>query len=77
MQLSLSHDEGIVHKGISSICLLREHLTVSPSSFFSIQLGIHVLNRGSYMRARVLLNLLNELGKRDKCEACQAFYLLF
>ena len=24
------------------------------------------LNRGSYMSAHVLLNLLNELGKRDK-----------
>ena len=29
--------------------------------------------RGSYMSAHVLLNLLNELGKRDKCEACRAF----
>ena len=26
---------------------------------------IYVLNRGSYMSAHVLLNLLNELGKRD------------
>ena len=25
-----------------------------------------VVNRGSYMSAHVLLNLLNELGKRDK-----------
>ena len=25
-----------------------------------------VINRGSYMSAHVLLNLLNELGKRDK-----------
>ena len=33
------------------------------------------LNRGSYISAHVLLNLLNELGKRDKCEACRAFYL--
>ena len=34
------------------------------------------------MSAHVLLNLLNELGKRDKmreikCEACRAFYLFF
>ena len=29
------------------------------------------------MRANVLLNLLNKLGKRDKYEACQAFYLFF
>ena len=29
------------------------------------------------MSAHVLLNLLNELRKGDKCEACQAFYLFF
>ena len=35
------------------------------------------------MSAHVLLNLLNELGKRDKmrgfprCEACRALYLFF
>ena len=33
--------------------------------------------RGSYMSAHVLLNLLNELGKEIKCEACRAFYLFF
>ena len=27
---------------------------------------IRILNRGSYMSAHVLLNLLNELRKRDK-----------
>ena len=26
------------------------------------------------MSGHVLLNLLNNLGKRDKCEACKAFY---
>ena len=29
------------------------------------------------MSAHVLLNLLNELGKKIKCEACLAFYLFF
>ena len=28
-----------------------------------------LLNRGSYMSAHVLLNLLNELGKKIRCEA--------
>ena len=37
--------------------------------------GLSVLNRGSYISAHVLLNLLNELRKRVKCEACRAFYL--
>ena len=36
-----------------------------------------LLNRGSYMSAHVLLNLLNELRKRDKMRACRAFYLFF
>ena len=29
------------------------------------------------MSANVLLNLLKEFGKRDKCEACRAFHLFF
>ena len=29
------------------------------------------------MSAHVLLNLLNELRKRDKMQACRAFYLFF
>ena len=34
------------------------------------------LNRESYMSAFVLLNLLNELRKRDKCVACRAFVVM-
>ena len=30
-----------------------------------------------YISAHVLLNLLNELGKVIKCEACRAFYHFF
>ena len=33
--------------------------------------------RGSYMSAHVLLNVLNELWKEIKFEACLAFYLFF
>ena len=29
------------------------------------------------MSAHVLLILLNELGQRDKCVACQAFHFFF
>ena len=36
-----------------------------------------ILYRGSYMSAHVLLNLLNDLGKVIKCEACRAFYHFF
>ena len=37
----------------------------------------YAVNRGSYISIRVLLNLLKELGKVMKCEACRAFYLFF
>ena len=35
------------------------------------------LNRGSYMRAHVLLNLLNEFGKSDKMRGLPSIYLFF
>ena len=34
-------------------------------------------NRGSYMSAHVLLNLLNELGKRDKMRGLPSILSLF
>ena len=36
-----------------------------------------VLYRGSYMSAHVLLNLLNELGKRDKMRGLPSILSLF
>ena len=35
------------------------------------------VNRGSYMSAHVLLNLLNELGKRDKMRGLPSILSLF
>ena len=35
------------------------------------------LNRGSYMSAHVLLNLLNKLGKRDKMQGLLSILTLF
>ena len=35
------------------------------------------LNRGSYMRSHVLLNLLNEFGKSDKMRGLPSILLLF
>ena len=37
----------------------------------------HVINRGSYMSAHVLLNLLYELGKRDKMRGLPSILSLF
>ena len=36
-----------------------------------------LINRGSYMSAHVLLNLLNELGKRDKMRGLPSILSLF
>ena len=37
----------------------------------------YVINRGSYMSAFVLFNLLNELGKRDKMRGLPSILSLF
>ena len=42
----------------------------------SIQIFIHGINRGSYMSSHVLLNLLNDLGKRDKMRGLSSILLL-
>ena len=38
---------------------------------------IHEIYRGSYLSAPVLLNLLNELGKRDKMRSLPSILSLF
>ena len=38
---------------------------------------IHLLHRGSYMSAHVLLKLLNELGKSDKMRGFKSILSLF
>ena len=38
---------------------------------------MQTLNRGSYMGAHVLLNLLNELGKRDKMRGLPSILSIF
>ena len=42
-----------------------------------VQLSSVVRNRGSYMSAHVLLNLLNELRKRDKMRGLPSILSLF
>ena len=39
--------------------------------------SILMINRGSYMSAHVLLNLLNESGKRDKMRGLMSILSLF
>ena len=38
---------------------------------------VSIVHRGSYMSAHVLLNLLNELGKRDKMRGLPSILSLF
>ena len=44
---------------------------------FRVLYDILNINRGSYMSAHVLLNLLNELGKRDKMRGLPSILSLF
>ena len=48
-----------MRKGCAA-CQDKESLTSSVGNFVKYK------NRGSYMSDRVLLNLLNEMGKKDK-----------
>ena len=50
--------------------------TVSPGFISPTYKGIKI-NKGSYMSAHVLLNLLNELGKRDKMQGLPSILSLF
>ena len=40
-------------------------------------LDVYLIHRGSYMRAHVLLNLLNEFGKRDKMRGLPSIFSHF
>ena len=51
---------------------IRQGLTLSPVENYE-----GCLNRGSYVSAHVLLNLLNELGKRDKMRGLPSILSLF
>ena len=51
--------------------------TVMGVNYRGSNLGARALNRRSYMSAHVLLNLLNELGKRDKMRGLPSILSLF
>ena len=38
---------------------------------------MHLINKGSFISARVLLNVINELGKSDEMRGFRTFYLFF
>ena len=47
------------------------------SAMLQPQVTTDAMNRGSNTSVHVLLNLLNELRKRIKCEVCRAIYRIF
>ena len=50
--------------GYTVLLLSMGHLGISEVGFSTIDC-ISLINRGSYMSAHVLLNLLNELGEKE------------
>ena len=76
-----NHTPTIVVKGgiLFSVCLSFGH-SVLPSFHHSVNISrfsLNNLNRGSYMSAHVLLNLLNELRKRDKMRGLPSILSFF
>ena len=67
-----------LHKNINS----KLHKNINSKLHKNINSKLHKninskLHRGSYMSAHVLLNLLNELGKRDKMRGLPSILFLF
>ena len=60
---------------------IHRYMIISNWLKFSLQLDIKLytfnIYRGSYMSVHVLLNLLNELGKRDKMRGLPSILSLF
>ena len=61
-----------------ALTLLSDIIVVIVCEFvFNVSPTSKVIHRGSYMSAHVLLNLLNELGKRDKMRCLPSILSLF
>ena len=56
---------------------MKDHETVHFISRIVLSMTQPPPHRGSYMSAHVLLNLLNELGKRDKMRGLPSILSLF
>ena len=70
---------------LNSVILWKQYSMKQSSAIFSAVNGSnielygdwHWNNRGSYMNAHALLNLLNELGKKIRCEAMPSILSVF
>ena len=63
----------IAHCIISVSCLFEQNLKLQSLIYISF----YFVNRGSYISAHVLLNLFNELRKRDKMRGLPSILSLF
>ena len=57
--------------------MIAQNIYFNKNEQISLALHSLIRHRGSYMSAHVLLNLLNELGKRDKMRGLQSILSLF
>ena len=58
-------------------CMSAPSWNLVPNVHCTWSHQLHTIYRGSYMSAHVLLNLLNELGKRDKMRGLPSILSLF
>ena len=64
-RMTRMHDENLDDQEVE---LLDENIQPDPTDLVSLTFLLPSINRGSYMSAHVLLNLLYELEKRDKMQ---------
>ena len=67
-------------KKMSPYCILLEHIKTCLKRSFQNRQNKDLkdaINRGSHMSAHILLNLFNELGKRDKMRGLPSILSLF
>ena len=67
-------DRHTYHMAAKFVVFVDENHDKIPTMYWLLKLH---KNRGSYMSAHVLLNLLNELGKRDKMRGLPSILSLF
>ena len=64
--------KGWIHRLICHFCHALADFFLSNRGILCIKMGI-VIKKKKKKKKNVLMNLLNELGKRIKCKACRSF----
>ena len=73
----IGKDEGLGVENLRGSGMIAGETSQAYEDIVTLNLVSNHFHRGSYMSAQVLLNLLNELGKRDKMQGLPSILSLF